>query len=201
MQHQDRFFPIFLIVMALAAPTGASAQDKAAKAQDKAPKQDKPAPKNPYVERFKELDRNRDGYVSLTEWPLEQASFHVVDRDQDGRLSPSELLTPNVLRQAPPEVQFQKLDINRDGRLSRSERQRDGFDRLDRNQDGYITLPQYREDTWSPHATVRDEIRFRNLDRNRDNRLNRTEWNGSSLLFNHLDRDGDGVLSPNEWPK
>jgi Ca2+-binding EF-hand superfamily protein len=197
MQHRDRFFPFFLIALALAAPAGASAQDKAAKAQDKP----KPAPKNPYVERFKELDRNRDGYVSLTEWPLEPASFHVVDRDQDGRLSRNELLTPNVLREAPPEVQFRRLDTDRDGRLSRSERQRDGFDRLDRNKDGYITLPQYRQETWSPHATVQDEIRFRNLDRNHDNRLNRTEWTGSSLLFNHLDRDRDGALSPSEWPK
>ncbi len=56
MQHRHRFFPIFLIALTLAVPAGATAQDK-------------PAPKNPYVERFKELDRNRDGYVSLTEWP------------------------------------------------------------------------------------------------------------------------------------
>jgi len=201
MQHRDRFFPFFLIVLALAAPAGTNAQGKTAKTQDKAPKPDKPAPKNPYVERFKELDRNRDGFVSLTEWPLEQASFHVVDRNQDGRLSPGELLTPNVLREAPPEVRFQNLDINRDGRLSRSERQRDGFDRLDRNKDGYITLPQYREDTWSPHATVQDEIRFRNLDRDRNHRVNRTEWTGSVFTFNHLDRNRDGVLSPNEWPQ
>ena len=201
MQHRDRFSPVFLIVLALAAPAGVSAQSKAPKAQDKTPKQDKPAPKNPYVERFKELDRNRDGYVSPTEWPLEQASFHVVDRNQDGRLSPGELLTPNVLRETPPEARFQKLDINRDGRLSRSERQHDGFDRLDRNKDGYITLPQYREDTWSPHATVQDEIRFRNLDRDRNNRVNRTEWSGPAFTFNHLDRNQDGVLSPNEWPQ
>ena len=194
MQHRDRFFPIFLIALALAAPAGISAQSKA-------PKQDKPAPKNPYVERFKELDRNRDGFVSPAEWPLEQASFHVVDRNQDGRLSPGELLTPNVLREAPPEVRFQNLDINRDGRLSRSERQRDGFDRLDRNKEGYITLPQYREDTWSPHATVQDEIRFRNLDRDRNHRVNRTEWTGPAFTFNHLDRNRDGVLSPNEWPR
>ena len=170
MQHRDRFFPIFLIALALAVPAGASAQGKAPKAQDKAPQQDKPAPKNPYVERFKELDRNRDGFVSLTEWPLEPASFQVVDRNQDGR-------------------------------LSRSERQRDGFDRLDRNKDGDITLPQYRQDTWSPHATVQDEIRFRNLDRDRDSRVNRTEWTGSAFTFNHLDRNRDGVLSPNEWPQ
>jgi hypothetical protein len=195
MQHRDRFFPIFLITLALAAPAGA--QNKAPKAPQA---QGQPAPKNPYVERFKELDRNRDGYVSPAEWPLETASFHIVDRDQDGRLSREELLTPNVLREAPPEVQFQRLDINRDGRLSRSERQRDGFDRLDRNQGGYITLPRYRADTWSPRATVQDEIRFRNLDRNRDNRLERTEWTGQSLFFNHLDRNRDGVLSPSEWP-
>jgi hypothetical protein len=194
MQHRDRFFPIFLIALALAAPAGVNAQGKASKAPDKA------AAKNPYVERFRELDRDRDGYVSLAEWPLEPASFHVVDRNQDGRLSPGELLTPNVLREPAPEVQFRKLDTDRDGRLSRRERQRDGLDRTDRNRDGYITLPEYRADSWSPRATVHDEIRFRNLDRDHDNRLNRTEWHGQTFIFNHLDRNRDGVLSPSEWP-
>ena len=189
MRHRNRFLPILLLSLAFAA--GASAQGKAPKAQDKAqPKQQREV-KNPYVERFQQLDKNGDGYVSLAEWPLDPASFHLVDRNQDGRLSRDELLTPNVLRWDPWQERFRTLDTHRDDRLSQSEPR-------DRTRSG-ITLPNY-EDTWSFRATPQDKIRFRSLDRNQDNRLDLLEWAGSGLTFNQLDRNRDGVISPNEWP-
>jgi hypothetical protein len=47
----------------------------------------------------------------------------------------------------------------------------------------------------------RDEAadrRFGDLDRNRDGRITRDEWNGSRDEFERLDRNGDWVLSPAE---
>ncbi|HYX26527.1 MAG TPA: hypothetical protein VFC23_20405 [Thermoanaerobaculia bacterium] len=190
MRNRDRFLSILLLSLAFTA--GMSAQSKAPKAQDKAQPKHENESKNPYVERFRQLDKNGDGYVSLAEWPLDPASFHLVDRNQDGRLSRDELLTPNVLRWDPWEERFQTLSPNREGRLSQGEPR-------DRIRSGYAPLPSY-EDTWSPRATPQDKIRFRNLDRNQDNRLDLLEWTGSSLTFNQLDRNRDGVISPNEWP-
>lgn len=188
MRHRGRFFPMFLLSLALAAPARhpgeapgeASAQDKAKGAANEA--------RNPYVERFQQLDRDRDGYVSPAEWPLEPASFQRVDRNQDGRLSPGELLTPNLLR-------------------NERRRRQDGFERRDRDAGRSITRPERgdpsldRENTWSPHATLQDQRRFRNLDRNRDDRLSRLEWTGSNAAFHRLDRNRDGVLSPHEWQR
>jgi len=154
---------------------------------------------DPYAKRFQELDANRDGFVSLDEWPLEEVKFRVVDRNQDGRLSQTELLTPNVLRRAPWEKRFRDLDRNKDGRLNRSEAP---LDRRDRNRDGYVSLSEYRgglQDVWQPNATLQDRRRFQSLDRNLDNRLSRVEL-GSAAVFENLDRNKDGVLSPNEWP-
>ncbi|MFP5285315.1 MAG: hypothetical protein ACLGI9_06230, partial [Thermoanaerobaculia bacterium] len=160
---------------------------------------------NPYVKRFQQLDRNRDNFVTLSEWPLEPASFHRVDRNQDGRLSRTELLTPNVLRRDRRNEQFQEMDTNRDGLLSRTERRRRGTDleRLDRNRDGLVTRPEYGnlENTWNARATPEDQRRFRTIDRNRDNLLSRLEWTGDPTRFLHLDRNQDGVISPNEWPR
>ncbi|SRR4051812_4847371 len=192
MRNRERFLPI-LLLLSLVFATGANAQSKAPKAQEKAQPKHENESKNPYVERFRQLDKNGDGYVSLDEWPLDPASFHLVDRNQDGRLSRDELLTPNVLRWNPWEERFRTLDTHRDDRLSQSEQR-------DRTRSGHVvTLPNY-EDTWSFRATPQDKIRFRNLDRNQDNRLDLLEWTGSGLTFNQLDRNRDGVISPSEWP-
>jgi len=199
MRNRDRFLSFFFLLSLTLVAAGASAQ---AKPQKSPPPQGRSAQgKDPYVERFKQLDRDGDGSVSQKEWPLEPASFQLVDRNKDGRLSPAELLTPNDIRRDPRDEQFRKLDTTRDGRLSRTERQNGGtgLDRLDRDADGYVTRRGYGS-TWRSDATLRDQQRFRSLDRNQDNLLSRPEWTGVGTRFDHLDRNRDGVISPGEWP-
>ena len=143
--------------------------------------------KNPYVERFKELDRNHDGYVTLDEWPLDPASFRLVDRNGDGRLlSPGELLQPSILRDEPEPFRLPRLEFHPQGPQDRT------------GQGAGILSP---ESLWSPWATPRDQLRFQFLDRNHDNRLSRGEWTGLSATFDRLDVNRDGVITPNEWPK
>jgi len=140
-------------------------------AQPQAPKED------PYLKRFQELDRDRDGYVTPGEWPLAPESFTVVDRNKDGRLGRAELLTPNRLRrdwdppqpEAPPRQELERPPAR-----------------------------QEPESTWGIHATIEDQRLLRTLDRNRDYRLGRREWTGSAARFHLLDRNADGVLSPRE---
>lgn len=218
MQIRNRFLPMTLLALALTAPGAASAQAPAQPAPQES-SQTQPEPRsddrasgsedgNPYTERFTELDRDKNGFVSRGEWPLDPESFDVVDRDKDGRLSRHELLTPNVLREGQLERRFSWLDTNRDGFLDSRELQRGGLDlqRLDRNQDGAITRSEIRnpmatiENTWKPGATPRVRSQFRILDRNGDNRVGRLEWTGAKGTFNRLDRNRDGVLSPYEWP-
>ena len=193
---------LILIFLFLVVPAGVWAQDKSKdNAAEKAPKE----AENPYLERFKQLDRDGDGFVTMKEWPLDRPSFERVDRNQDGRLSRGELLTPNTLRRDRVDVQFDELDTNRDGYLSQSERQRAGagLERLDRNRDGSLSRLEFQriENVWSPETTGRDQRAFRQLDRNNDNRLSRTELAGAGARFDSLDRNRDGVISPREWPR
>lgn len=200
MRNRNRFIPCFLLSLALAA-AGASAQEKAQSTQEKDQE------KNPYVERFKQLDRNGDGSVTLAEWPLDRVSFDRVDRDKNGRLSQGELLTPNRLRDEARDEQFHALDANQDGRLSPAETNGTRLEWMDRNKDGYVSRPEYvdrvetGQNAWSPRATVRQQHRFQDLDRNRDNRLSRSEWVGRGARFDDADRNRDGVISPSEWPR
>lgn len=192
MRNRDRFLPVFLLSLALAVPAGASAQDKAQKAPPAPAKEKRP---NPYEERFQQLDRDKDNYVSPAEWPLDRAKFDLVDRNKDGRLSRSELLTPNVVPDDDAlNERLRQADTNRDGFLSPAERQRAAAANAAANR------ARVQENTWNPRATYQDQRSFQNLDRDRDNRLDRRELRGTGR-FERLDRNRDGVVSPYEWPR
>jgi len=171
--HRPALYLPLVLISSLA--LAASAPPKEAKRPAEA--------KNPYVERFKQLDRNGDGYVTLDEWPLDEAAFRIVDRDHDGRLSPGELLQPSILRDQPAPYQVPRLEFHHEPQ---------------RDQTAQARPP---ESLWSPWATPRDQVRFQFLDRNRDNRLSRAEWMGSITTFDRLDINRDGVITPNEWPR
>jgi EF hand len=185
--------PIFLLAL-LALTLAAAAPEKSAPEKPQ-PNQTRSPQRNsqnkapdPYVERFKQLDSNHDGFVSLSEWPLEPESFKRVDRNQDGRLSAYELLTPNRMRDY-REEEVLRLDIDRDGRLGRPP--------LVRPRNVPIGPSP---GTWNPTANARDRQLFRNLDLNRDNRLSQRELT-SAAEFNRADRNKYGVITPNEWPR
>lgn len=190
MRTRNRFLILLPLLLALTAPAGA---------QTRAVDKTKPAPPNPYEDRFRELDSNGDHYVTPAEWPLERTKFDLVDRNKDGRLSRTELLTPNVVRDNDElEARLRQADTNRDGFLSPAERQRAA-----EAANAAANRARARDNTWNPRATLQDQRRFENLDRNRDNRLERRELRGpdAGARFDHLDRNRDGVVSPNEWPR
>jgi Ca2+-binding EF-hand superfamily protein len=92
------------------------------------------------------------------------------------------------------ERRFADLDHNGDGRIARSEwhYEPEQFNRVDRNRDGMLSKGEFLGEQTGDDD--RDD-RFRDLDANGSGRIERDEWHGSRDAFESLDRNNDGGLS------
>jgi Ca2+-binding EF-hand superfamily protein len=152
--------------------------------------------------RFPNLDLNRDGVISKTEWRGNANSFRVRDWNRDGVLSGNEVrmgaYPPDDSLEArdfdmAPDDRFGYLDVNNDGRVGENEW--DGslatFDRLDRNRNGSLTRAEL--------GSVNPPTAFATIDANRDGRIVMNEWPWSRRSFIRQDTDSNGVITRNEY--
>jgi len=152
--------------------------------------------------RFPNLDVNRDGVVSRSEWRGNANSFRVRDWNRDGVLSgeevrmgaypPDDSIEARDYRMTPDD-RFGYLDANNDGRITESEW--DGslatFDRFDRNRDGRLSPAEL--------GSVRPPTAFASIDANRDGRITMSEWPWSRRTFIQQDGDSDGAVTRAEY--
>jgi Ca2+-binding EF-hand superfamily protein len=165
--------------------------------------------------RFANMDRNRDGVITRTEWNGSDRSFEVHDWNRDGVLSGDEVRIGARRQQGTvqeptfdsayrdyefddwTERGFTSLDHNRDGRITRDEWHfnLDGFRRADHNGDGSVTRREFLDED-AEDDDLDDELAY--VDRDGDGRITRSEWHGSLQAFDRLDGNRDGVLSGTE---
>jgi hypothetical protein len=146
-------------------------------------------------ERFRDLDRNRDGRLTRAEWPDDVQTFVRADRNGDNRLTRAEFLRVEEQDAFASNSRFDDLDTNRNGRIERREWEgtRDGFDWLDRNNDGWLS----REETVGNDAGTGD-LSFASLDADRSGTIEMDEWPGTRNTFAIRDRNGDWRLTEEE---
>ena len=141
---------------------------------------------------FSNLDSNRDGRISTSEWHFDRDTFRRVDRNRDGFLSRAEFLGENG--DDDRSDRFEYLDTNNDGRIDRREWHSDlaEFNSLDRNRDGVLS----RNEMVTAAPANADE--FASLDDNRNGVISPDEWHWSRRSFDQRDANRDGVLSRRE---
>jgi Ca2+-binding EF-hand superfamily protein len=150
-------------------------------------------------EAFRDLDTNRDGRLTSSEWAYDRDDFARADHNGDGVVTEREFLgedddaAPVRGGAIADDARFADLDSDRDNRVSRREWRGDrgSFDRLDENRDGYLTRAEMAEETAS--------IDFRSLDLDHNGVITRGEWRESSASFSRLDRNRDGQLTADEF--
>jgi Ca2+-binding EF-hand superfamily protein len=152
--------------------------------------------------RFSNMDLNNDGWVTRTEWQMGSTDFSRLDLNRDNRISRFEFENDtaayNDYKYSP--AQFNTFDANRDGWLTRPESKMAmvEFDRFDANRDNRISRYEFDNvATASNPSSYYD--RFAVVDVNNDGWLMRSEWQGTEAGFTRLDRNRDNRLSRTEY--
>jgi Ca2+-binding EF-hand superfamily protein len=152
--------------------------------------------------RFSNIDRNNDAWVTRNEWNMDSTSFDRLDVNRDNRLSRSEFENDTAVYNDDgyAAAQFNTFDANRDGWLTRPEsRMASGeFDRFDTNRDNRISRFEF-ETVANASTPSSNYDRFATVDLNHDGWLVRSEWHGSEDGFSRLDRNRDNRLSRTEY--
>jgi Ca2+-binding EF-hand superfamily protein len=109
---------------------------------------------------------------------------------------------------------FDKMDADKDGKISRGEYLKiheERFDKFDVNDDGYLTEEEVKETTGhmseeaKKKALQKAKIRFDSIDTDRDGKISKEEWISAhpdrpeaETVFDEIDTDGDGYITKKE---
>jgi Ca2+-binding EF-hand superfamily protein len=142
---------------------------------------------------FRQMDRNRDGRLTSSEWFYNAEYFRRADRNRDGALTMAEFTSTSM--DDDRDDRFVNLDVNRNGRVERNEwhGSADAFDWLDRNHDNVLS----RAEVVGENSNQFDS--FASLDANRSGTLTPDEWKWTTRSFNRYDTDGDGLITRREF--
>jgi hypothetical protein len=159
---------------------------------------------NQIAQRFRGYDVNNDDRVGRSEWPGDGRLFTRLDANRDGYVSMQEYtqgegFTLDSLGGA--SYRFSSIDINGDGLVTRSEWHLSSadFNRLDVNRDNRISRYEFENETAANNDYQYSRGQFNAFDTNRDGWLTRAESGMRAGEFDRLDSNRDNRVSRFEF--
>jgi len=159
---------------------------------------------NQIAQRFRGYDMNSDSRVGRSEWRGDTRLFTRLDANRDGYLSMQEYsqgggFTLDSLGGA--SYRFSNIDVNGDGLITRNEWNVNGadFNRLDVNRDNRISRFEFENDTAADNDYRYSAAQFNGFDANRDGWLTRAESGMRTGEFDRLDSNRDNRISRFEF--
>ena len=203
--------------------------------------------------KFEDMDKNKDGKISKSEWQGPPQFFDRIDENHDGFIDKEEYAKFQARVAGGGGARFGDLlvaylDANHDGKVSSEEFS--GlvklFDTLDKDKDGYLTKEEMgglfqvlidarAKEAGSGGATGRGGQpgqggggqggqgargsqggqggqgggravmgqlpKFEDLDKNKDGKISKSEWQGPPQFFDRIDENHDGFIDKAEWSR
>lgn len=155
-------------------------------------------------QRFRGYDMNNDNRVARQEWPGDGRLFMRLDTNRDGVLSVQEYTQGggfNLDSLGGPAFRFSNIDTNNDGWITRNEwvMGNSDFNRLDINRDNRISRFEFENDTSSYHDGGYSQRPFNAIDTNRDGWVTRPESRMTNIEFDRFDTNRDNRISRFEY--
>jgi Ca2+-binding EF-hand superfamily protein len=155
-------------------------------------------------QRFRGYDMNADNRVGRSEWPGDGRLFARLDANRDGYLSIQEYTQGGGFAldsQGGPSYRFANIDMNNDGWVTRNEWNMgvSDFNRLDLNRDNRISRFEFENDTAAYNDHLYSPAQFNTFDRNRDGWVTRAESRFTSGEFDRIDTNRDNRISRYEF--
>jgi EF hand len=152
-------------------------------------------------QRFRGYDMDNDNRVTALEWPGDQRLFARLDANRDSYLTMQEYSNGAGFRLdslGGPSYGFSGIDRNGDGWVTRNEWNMGSadFNRLDLNRDNRISRFEFEHDTGSYGSPAVD---FSSIDTNRDGWIARREWRMGASEFERIDANNDNRISRFEY--
>ena len=154
-------------------------------------------------EKWKEVDKDGDGFLSAEEWTYGEESFAKADKDADGKVSREEM--GGFLKEAMKtdtkliaEMRLQAMDANKDGKVSQEEWKgpAEMFGKADKDADGFVTLEELVASMPNPKEKILGKLK--EMDADGDGAISQEEWKGKPEMFGRLDKNGDGQITSDE---
>ncbi|MEL0658552.1 hypothetical protein V6255_05295 [Psychromonas arctica] len=164
------------------------------------------------AKHFDKIDADSNDLISEAEFAemkkmreAKKPTFADFDKNNDGSISSAEFDAAKKMKKGKHhhKVDFAKVDVNKDGKITKDEAKRGllkRFDKIDSDANGSISTTEFAALEKMHKGKGNHKLDFGSIDANNDNQITKDEAKGRLLKgFDKIDSDANGSISTTEF--